>query len=54
MRADSSAPPSDPSNRFEAAKRAIEAALPGLRLPFEAPELRLEVLLWPALPRDVA
>jgi superfamily II DNA or RNA helicase len=38
---------------LEAARQAVMDALPSLDLPFSAPEVRLEVLLWPAAGADV-
>jgi hypothetical protein len=52
MRGESSAPAAGASTRQEAAVQAVKNALPALDLPFEAPEVRLEVLLWPAAGAD--
>jgi hypothetical protein len=42
------APRVDAASREPAARAALGALVPGLQLPFEAPELHLQAVLWPA------
>ena len=39
-------------SQLEEAKRKVKGALKSLDLPFDSPEIRLEVVLWPATSGD--